>query len=75
METIFSLKDKNIIITGASSGIGKQCAISCSQMGATVFLIARNEDRLKAVQNEIGIDKSHYYLQVFSKDAMPILDV
>jgi NAD(P)-dependent dehydrogenase (short-subunit alcohol dehydrogenase family) len=43
----FSIKDKNILITGASSGIGRQCAISCSQMGANVILLARREDKLK----------------------------
>lgn len=43
----FSLQGKKIIVTGASSGIGRQCAIDCSRMGATVVLIARNEDRLK----------------------------
>jgi NAD(P)-dependent dehydrogenase (short-subunit alcohol dehydrogenase family) len=46
MHSPFSLKNKNIVITGASSGIGRQCAISCSQMGANVVLIARNEQRL-----------------------------
>ena len=35
------------IITGASSGIGRQCAIDCSKMGAKVILVARNEERLK----------------------------
>jgi NAD(P)-dependent dehydrogenase (short-subunit alcohol dehydrogenase family) len=43
----FSLKDKVILVTGASSGIGRQCAISCSQMGATVLLFGRDNDRLK----------------------------
>lgn len=43
----FTLKDKVIIVTGASSGIGAQCAIDCSKMGAKVVLIARNEERLK----------------------------
>lgn len=43
----FSLKDKVIIVTGASSGIGAQCAIDCSKMGAKVVLVARNEERLK----------------------------
>jgi len=42
----FSLRNKTILITGASSGIGRQCAISCSQMGATVILLGRNEQRL-----------------------------
>lgn len=42
----FSLKGKIIIVTGASSGIGRQCAIDFSRMGAIVMLIARNRDRL-----------------------------
>ena len=42
----FSLENKNILITGASSGIGKQCAIDCSKMGAHVVLIGRNKERL-----------------------------
>ncbi len=44
----FSLEGKVVIVTGASSGIGAQCAIDCSKMGAKVVLIARNEERLKA---------------------------
>ena len=42
----FSLEGKNIIVTGASSGIGQQCAIDCSRLGATIHLVGRNEDRL-----------------------------
>lgn len=42
----FSLSGKQILITGASSGIGKAIAIACAKMGATVFATARNEDRL-----------------------------
>ncbi|MBE3129078.1 MAG: SDR family oxidoreductase [Actinobacteria bacterium] len=44
---MFNLNNKNIIITGASSGIGRQCAITFSQLGANVILIARNKERLK----------------------------
>ncbi|MBI9035333.1 MAG: SDR family oxidoreductase [Bacteroidales bacterium] len=43
----FSLKDKTIFITGASSGIGKQTAISASLHGALVIITGRNEQRLK----------------------------
>lgn len=42
----FSLQDKTILVTGASSGIGKYTAIECSKMGANVILTARNVERL-----------------------------
>lgn len=47
MDSPFSLSGKNIVITGASSGIGRQCAILCSYLGAKLTLIGRNTDRLK----------------------------
>jgi NAD(P)-dependent dehydrogenase (short-subunit alcohol dehydrogenase family) len=43
----FSLEGKTILVTGASSGIGRAIAIECSKSGATVYLTARNEERLK----------------------------
>lgn len=42
----FSLQDKTVLVTGASSGIGKAIAIECSKMGANVIITARNEERL-----------------------------
>ncbi|MDT8394798.1 MAG: SDR family oxidoreductase [Bacteroidales bacterium] len=42
----FSLKDKTILITGASSGIGRQCAFSCSSAGAKLIIMGRNHARL-----------------------------
>ena len=42
----FSLKEKTVLVTGASSGIGQQTAIACSRMGARVVLSARNQERL-----------------------------
>lgn len=43
----YSLKEKTILITGASSGIGRSTAIECSKMGAKVIVTARNVERLK----------------------------
>ena len=43
----FSLAGKTILVTGASSGIGRAVAVECSRMGAVVFLSARNEVRLR----------------------------
>lgn len=57
-----SLAGHTIIITGASSGIGRQCAISCSKDGANVILIARNEARLRSVLNELETGSHAYYI-------------
>lgn len=43
----FSLQGKNILITGASSGLGRSIAIECSKMGASVIITGRNKDRLQ----------------------------
>lgn len=43
----FALKNKTILITGASSGIGRAIAIECSRMGANVVITGRNEERLQ----------------------------
>lgn len=42
----FSLKGKNVLITGASSGIGQTTAIECSRLGARVIITGRNAERL-----------------------------
>ena len=42
----FTLEGKTILVTGASSGIGRGIAIACSKMGATVIINGRNEQRL-----------------------------
>ena len=47
MINLLTLQNKNIIITGASSGIGRQCAITASRLGATVALMGRNKQRLE----------------------------
>ena len=49
----FSLENKTILVTGASSGIGKAIAIECSKMGATVILTARNEARLQETLSQM----------------------
>lgn len=59
MDNPFSLENKNIIVTGASSGIGQQVAITCSQMGAKVVLIARNEERLEETWKQLS-GEGHY---------------
>lgn len=49
----FSLEGKTILVTGASSGIGRATAIECSKMGAQVIITARNEVRLLETYNQL----------------------
>ncbi len=46
-------KNKVILITGASSGIGKQTAIEFAKLGANIVLVARRKDKLEQVENEL----------------------
>lgn len=42
----FSLQGKTILVTGASSGIGRATAIECSKMNVTLVITGRNKERL-----------------------------
>lgn len=56
----FSLEGKNILVTGASSGIGKATAIECSKMGAYVSIVGRNEGRLNDTFSQLeGNPENH----------------
>ena len=58
----YSLSGKTILVTGASSGIGRATAIECSKMGATVIITARNVERLKETIAEMP-GSCHRYIQ------------
>lgn len=78
----FTLKDKTIFVTGASSGIGKAIAIECSKMGAKVIISGRNEQRLKETFSNLEGDNHEYITADLSnKDdlitlnkSLPVLD-
>lgn len=50
------MKGKIIIITGASSGIGKALAIECSHRGAKLVLGSRDTEKLKELKNSLGTE-------------------
>lgn len=64
MENPFTLKDKLILVTGASSGIGRQCAITCSNMGATVVLLGRDQKRLEETLGLMESPEKHLVIAV-----------
>lgn len=47
MQSFFSLTGKRIVVTGASSGIGRACALACSAQGAELILVGRNAEELQ----------------------------
>lgn len=54
----FSLEGKTILVTGASSGIGRGIAITCSKMGATVIINGRNIAKLQETESLMESDKA-----------------
>ena len=49
----FTLEGKTVLITGASSGIGRGIAIACSKMGASVIINGRNKLRLEETLEQL----------------------
>ncbi len=68
MNNPFSLEGKTIIVTGASSGIGRQCAIDCSRQGAKVVAIARNSERLNETLSMLNGEGHHSYIYDFANN-------
>jgi len=53
MINLIDLTGKTIIVTGASSGIGRETAILLSKLGAKLIIIARNKERLRDTINSL----------------------
>ena len=56
----FTLENKTILVTGASSGIGKAIAIECAKMGAKVVVTGRNEARLQETHSLLEGNQPDY---------------
>ena len=60
----FSLEGKVILITGASSGIGRATAIECAKMGASLIITGRDEERLKETFAKLEGFKNKVHMQI-----------
>jgi 3-hydroxy acid dehydrogenase/malonic semialdehyde reductase len=67
---MFSLRNKVVFITGASSGIGKSCARAFAREGAKILMAARRKDRLNSLASELKTDfgASSYCFQLDVRD-------
>lgn len=68
MAEAFSLKNKTILITGASSGIGYATAIACNQMGANLIITGRNEKRLMNLFQKLNEGNNKFIVFDFEKE-------
>ncbi|MEA3445708.1 MAG: SDR family oxidoreductase [Bacteroidota bacterium] len=70
----FSLEGKTILVTGASSGIGKQVAISVAAAGAKVCITGRNRERLEECFNTLQGGGHHLHVaDLIDEDAVNLL--
>ena len=69
----FTLEGKRVLITGASSGIGRGIAIACARQGAECILVARNEERLREVQSECGESSCVEIVELSDVEALKML--
>lgn len=65
----FHLNGKRILVTGASSGIGRAVAIACARAGASLVLTGRDRERLEATLAELGAGGEHSILPADLTDA------
>lgn len=67
---VYDLTGKHIMVTGASSGIGKATALRLSALGARVTLVARNEERLRETLSQLATPGAYYVYDLSDVDGM-----
>jgi len=70
----FSLTGKTVLVTGASSGIGRAIAAVCSQLGATLIITGRNSFRLFETLNMLeGTNHKHFSADLTNENDLEAL--
>jgi 3-oxoacyl-[acyl-carrier protein] reductase len=65
------LKNKTALVCGSTQGIGKAIAVQLAECGASIILLARNEDKLKTVVQELNTtegQKHQYFIADYSQN-------
>lgn len=70
---LFDLTGRVACITGASSGIGRRAATALAAAGANVIGVARRQDALDSLQQEIGSNAAAVAADVADRDGVPAL--
>jgi 3-oxoacyl-[acyl-carrier protein] reductase len=66
-----NLNGKTALVAGSTQGIGKAAALELAGMGARIVLVARNEEKLKAVQAELNAVKANNHAYVVADFSQP----
>ena len=72
---LVDLSGKRILVTGASSGIGRSCAILASRLGAQVVLTARREDALRETLAAMECPSDHVVVPCDITDAVSVAEL
>lgn len=70
-----TLKEKKIIITGASQGLGAVCAREFSKLGAVIGLLSRSQEKLENVKNSCENSNIHMILCADQTDQIQLVRV
>jgi NAD(P)-dependent dehydrogenase (short-subunit alcohol dehydrogenase family) len=77
MQNPYQLTEKSILITGAASGIGRETALLCTELGAKVILTDLNEESLKTTYEMLKGEGHHYVAANLTNedDLLKLIDV
>jgi 3-oxoacyl-[acyl-carrier protein] reductase len=66
-----NLNGKRALVCGSTQGIGKACAMELALLGASITLVARNEDKLRTVMNELGASQGQKHDYIVADFSFP----
>jgi NAD(P)-dependent dehydrogenase (short-subunit alcohol dehydrogenase family) len=66
------LSSQTIVVSGASSGIGRECAITCSLLGANLILLGRDQNRLDNTMKSLqGTNHRYFSVDITNYELIP----